>query len=39
MSDLLATQREIAAAIVQKLQLKLGDSESRGITKKILTAA
>jgi|KBSSwiStaDraftv2_1062776.scaffolds.fasta_scaffold04396_8 TolB-like protein/Tfp pilus assembly protein PilF len=34
MSDLLATQREIAAAIVQKLQLKLGDSESRGITKK-----
>src|SRR5580765_8187002 len=34
MSDLLATQREIAAAIVQKLQLKLGDSERRGITKK-----
>jgi hypothetical protein len=34
MSDLLATQREIATTITQKLQLKLGDSESRGITKK-----
>jgi TolB-like protein len=34
MSDLLATQREIATAITQKLQLKLGDAESKGITKK-----
>ncbi|MDQ1639785.1 MAG: eukaryotic-like serine/threonine-protein kinase [Pyrinomonadaceae bacterium] len=33
MSDLLATQREIAAAIAQKLQLKLGGSETKGITK------
>ena len=33
MSDLLATQREIAAAIVQKLQLKLIGSD-RGVTKK-----
>ena len=33
MSDLLATQREIAAAITQKLQLKLAGDE-RGVTKK-----
>ncbi len=33
MSDLLATQREIAAAITQKLQLKLAGNET-GITKK-----
>jgi serine/threonine-protein kinase len=34
MSDLLATQREIAAAITQKLQLKLGGSEAKGIIKR-----
>ncbi|HXM49261.1 MAG TPA: protein kinase [Pyrinomonadaceae bacterium] len=34
MSDLLATQREIAAAITQKLQLKLAGSYARGITKR-----
>jgi TolB-like protein/Tfp pilus assembly protein PilF len=34
MSDLLATQREIATTITQKLELKLGDGDSRGITKK-----
>jgi TolB-like protein len=34
MSDLLAIQREIAGAIVQKLQLKLGGNETKGITKK-----
>ncbi len=34
MSDLLATQREIAAAITQKLQLKLSGNETRGITKR-----
>jgi TolB-like protein/Flp pilus assembly protein TadD len=33
MSDLLATQREIAASIAQKLQLKLAGDE-KGITKK-----
>ncbi len=33
MSDLLATQREIAAAITQKLQLKLS-GEEKGLTKK-----
>ncbi|MCM3900760.1 MAG: protein kinase [Pyrinomonadaceae bacterium] len=32
-SDLLVTQREIAAAIVQKLQLKLSGSEGKGLTK------
>jgi adenylate cyclase len=32
-SDLLATQREIAAAIVQKLQLKLSGSDAKGLTK------
>jgi eukaryotic-like serine/threonine-protein kinase len=34
MSDLLATQREIAATIAQKLQLRLAGSETKGITKK-----
>jgi serine/threonine protein kinase/tetratricopeptide (TPR) repeat protein len=34
MSDLLATQREIAAAIAQKLQLRLAGSDTRGITKR-----
>ena len=34
MSDLLATQREIATMIAQKLELKLSGSESTGITKK-----
>src|SRR5260370_30375054 len=34
MSELLATQREIAAAIAQKLQLKLAGNETRGITKR-----
>jgi len=34
MSDLLATQREIATTITQKLQLKLAGNETKGITKK-----
>ena len=34
MSELLATQREIAATIAQKLQLKLAGNETRGITKR-----
>ncbi len=34
MSDLLATQREIAAAIMQKLQLKLEGNETKGIAKR-----
>jgi serine/threonine-protein kinase len=34
MSDLLATQREIATAITQKLQLKLGGGDTTGITKR-----
>ncbi len=34
MADLLATQREIATAIVQKLQLKLSGEDAKGITKK-----
>ena len=34
MSDLLATQREIAAAITQKLQLKLAGSDTKGLTKR-----
>ena len=34
MSDLLATQREIATSIAQKLQLKLAGDEAKGITKK-----
>lgn len=33
MSDLLATQKEIAAAIADKLQLRLSGSDSRGMTK------
>jgi Flp pilus assembly protein TadD len=33
MSDLMATQREIAAAIVQKLQLKLTGANTRAIAK------
>jgi serine/threonine protein kinase/tetratricopeptide (TPR) repeat protein len=34
MADLLATQREIAAAITQKLQLKLAGNDTKGITKR-----
>ena len=34
MSDLLATQREIATTITEKLQLKLAGDEAKGITKK-----
>ena len=34
MTDLLATQREIATSITQKLELKLAGSETKGITKK-----
>jgi serine/threonine protein kinase/Tfp pilus assembly protein PilF len=34
MSDLLATQREIATAISQKLELKLSGNEAKGITKR-----
>jgi len=34
MSDLLATQREIASTIAEKLQLKLSGSDTKGITKK-----
>ena len=34
MSDLLATQREIAATIAEKLQLKLSGVDDKGITKK-----
>src|SRR2546421_3435515 len=34
MSELLATQREIAATIAQKLQLRLGGTETKGVTKK-----
>jgi TolB-like protein/Flp pilus assembly protein TadD len=33
MSDLMATQREIAASIAQKLQLKLSGGDTKGITK------
>ena len=33
MSDLLATQREIAAAITEKLQVKLSGESARGMTK------
>ncbi|MEO7660221.1 MAG: hypothetical protein ABIV48_11455, partial [Pyrinomonadaceae bacterium] len=33
MTDLLATQREIAATITQKLQLKLSGDDAKGITK------
>ena len=34
MSDLLATQREIATTIADKLQLKLAGNDAKGITKK-----
>lgn len=34
MADLLATQREIATAITQKLKLKLAGDDARGVTKK-----
>jgi len=34
MSDLLATQREIATAITEKLQLKLSGDDAKGIVKK-----
>jgi serine/threonine protein kinase/tetratricopeptide (TPR) repeat protein len=34
MSDLLATQREIASTITEKLQLKLSGESAKGITKK-----
>jgi adenylate cyclase len=34
MSDLLATQREIAAAITNKLQLKLSGEDAKGLTKR-----
>jgi len=34
MSDLLATQREIATAITEKLQLKLSGDDTKGITKR-----
>ena len=34
MSELLATQREIATTITQKLQLKLAGTDTKGITKK-----
>ena len=34
MADLLATQREIATAITDKLQLKLSGDEAKGITKR-----
>ena len=33
MSDLLATQREIAGAVTQKLQLKLSGDDAKGLTK------
>ena len=34
MSDLLATQREIASTITQKLELKLSGNDAKGITKR-----
>ncbi|MDQ3473431.1 MAG: tetratricopeptide repeat protein, partial [Acidobacteriota bacterium] len=34
MSDLLATQREIASTIAEKLQVKLSGTENKGITKR-----
>jgi TolB-like protein/Tfp pilus assembly protein PilF len=37
MSELMTTQREIAAAISQKLQLKLSGEESTGLTKRYTT--
>ena len=33
-ADLLATQREIATTLTEKLQLKLSGDESKGITKR-----
>lgn len=33
MADLLATQREIASAVTQKLQLKLSGDDAKGLTK------
>ena len=33
MSDLLATQREIASAVTQRLQLKLSGDDAKGLTK------
>ena len=38
MAELLATQREIATTITQKLQLKLGGAETKGIVKKYTDA-
>jgi TolB-like protein/Tfp pilus assembly protein PilF len=37
MTDILATQREIAAAIADKLQLRLSGNDSKGITKQYTT--
>lgn len=37
MSELMTTQREIAAAVSQKLQLKLSGDESTGLTKRYTT--
>lgn len=34
MSDLLATQREIASAVTQKLQLQLSGDDAKGLTKR-----
>ena len=34
MSDLLATQREIATTVTQKLQLKLAGDDTKGVTKR-----
>ena len=34
MSDLLATQREIATSIAERLQLKLSGEDAKGLTKK-----
>jgi Serine/threonine protein kinase len=39
MSDLLATQRDIATAITQKLELKLSGSDAKGITKKFTNSS
>ena len=38
MSDLLSTQREIATAVTEKLQLKLVGNDARGITKQYTTS-
>ena len=37
MSDLLATQREIATTVTQKLQLKLSGDQTKGLTKQYTT--